>query len=59
MSFLRIGTLLFSETWHGVKSPFIDVCDIVRFLQKNPNQADMTKNDLKTGFLEFLRKSRH
>ena len=44
---------------NSVKSPFIDVCDIVRFLKKNPDQVNMTKNGLKTGFLDFLRKSCH
>ena len=31
ISFLRIGSLVFSKTWHGVTGPYIVVCDRARF----------------------------
>ena len=32
----RIGSLVFSETWHGVGGPYIVVCDSQFFLKKLP-----------------------
>ena len=45
--FLRIGSLVFSETWHGVRGPYIVVCDRARFSWKSPRWAKMTKNSQK------------
>ena len=59
VSFLRIGSLVSSETQHGVRGPYLVVCDRARFLGKNRHQAKMVKNGPKTWFLDFLRKSRH
>ena len=53
VSFLRIGSLVFYETQHGVRGPYIVICDIRQKLPK------MVQNGPKTGFLNFLRKSRH
>ena len=58
VSFLGIGSLVFSETQHGVRGPYIVMCDRAGFFGKNPHWANMTKNGPKTGFLNFLRKSR-
>ena len=41
------GSLAFSETWHGVRGPYIVVCDRAGFFGKNPHQAKMTKNGQK------------
>ena len=42
VSFVEIGWLDFSETWHGVRGPHIVACDGARFFRKNPNRAKMT-----------------
>ena len=44
VSLLRIGSLVFSETWHGVREPYILLCDRAGFFWKNPDRAKMTKN---------------
>ena len=41
------GSLAFSETWHGVRGPYIVVCDRAGFFGKNPHQPKMTKNGQK------------
>ena len=56
--FLGIG-LVFSETQHVIRGPYIVVCDRTAFSGKNPHRAKIVKNDTKTGFLPFLRKLRH
>ena len=43
-SFLRIGSLVFSETQYGVRGPYIITCDRARHFVKNPHRAKMTKN---------------
>ena len=35
LSFLRIGSLNFSETWYGVRGPYIVVCDTAGFFGKS------------------------
>ena len=44
VSFLGIGSLVFSETQHGVRGPYIVVCDRTRILGKRPCWAKMTKH---------------
>ena len=56
---LGIGLLVFSETQHAVRGPYIVVCDRAECFGKNLYRAKMVKNDPKRGFLEFLRKSCH
>ena len=56
VGFLGIGPLVFSETQHRVRGPYIVVCGRAGFFGKNPNR---TKNDPKTWFLDFLRKPCH
>ena len=41
------GSLAFSETWHGVRGPYIVVCDRAGFFGKNPHRAKMAKNGQK------------
>ena len=37
LGFLGFGSLLSSETWHGVRGPYIVVCDRANFfLKKSP-----------------------
>ena len=36
VSFLRIDSLVFSETWHGVTGPYIVTCDSRIFSKKSP-----------------------
>ena len=47
VSFVRIGSLVFSETWHGVRGPYIVVRDRAGFFEKNPHRAKRTKNGQK------------
>ena len=47
LSFLRIVSLVFSETYHGVRGPYLIMCDRTRFFGKNPHWAKMTKNGQK------------
>ena len=47
VSFLRIGSLVFSETQHGVRGPYIVMCDRAEFFRKNLHRAKMTKNGQK------------
>ena len=47
VSFLRIGSLVFSETQHGVRVPCIVTCDRAGFYGKNPHRTKMTKNGQK------------
>ena len=44
ISFLGNGSLVFSETQHGVRGPYIVVCDRTRILGKRPCWAKMTKH---------------
>ena len=44
VSFLRVGSLFFSETQHGVRSPYIVMCDRAGFIGKDPHRAKITKN---------------
>ena len=53
ISFLGIGSLVFSETWHNVRGPYIVVCDRARFFGKNPHQVKVVKNGPKHGFWTF------
>ena len=61
VSFLGIGLLAFSETQHGVRNPYIVVCDRAGlFGKKSPsdkNDQKWSKMTPKTWFLDFLRKS--
>ena len=60
VSFLRIGSLVFSEIQHGVRDQYIVMCNSAGIFGKNPHRAKipkMVKNGQKTGFLDFLRKS--
>ena len=41
------GSLAFSETWHGVRGPYIVVCDRAEFFGKNPYWAKTTKTGQK------------
>ena len=47
VSFLRIGSLVFSEIQHGVRRPYLVMCDGARFFGKNPHWAKMTENGQK------------
>ena len=47
VSFLRIRSLVFSETQYGVRSPYLVMCDIAGFYEKNPHRTKMTKNGQK------------
>ena len=47
VSFLRIGPLVFSETQHSVRSPYLVMCDRAIFFWENPHRAKMTKNGQK------------
>ena len=53
--FFGIGSLVFSETYHNVRGPYIVVCDS-RIFWKNPHRTKMVKNGPKTWFLDFLKK---
>ena len=43
VTFLGIGSLLFSKTYHVVRAPYVVVCDRARFFGKNPHRVKMTK----------------
>ena len=47
ISFLGIGSLVFSETQHGVRGPYIVVCDRAGFFGKNLHPTKKTKNGQK------------
>ena len=47
VSFLGIGSLVFSETQRGVRGPYLVICDTDEFLRKNPHRVKITKNDQK------------
>ena len=47
IGFLRIGSLVFSENQHGVRGPYIVVCDRAGCFGKNTHWAKMTKNSQK------------
>ena len=47
VSFLRIGSLVFSETQHGVRGPYLVICDRAGFFGKNPHRAKTTENGQK------------
>ena len=56
IGFLRIGSLVFSENYHGVRGPYIVVCDSQIFWTKSPlGKIDKkwSKIALKHGFLTF------
>ena len=63
VSFLGIGSLVFSETQHVVRGPSVVVCDTAGFFGKNTHRAKMTKHCQKYpqihDFLDILRKLRH
>ena len=42
--FLGIGSLIFSETYHGVRGPYISGWNWSRFFKANCRRAKMTKN---------------
>ena len=56
ISLLRIGSLVFSEPEHGVRGPYLVMCDRAGFFGKNPYHTKMTENGQKW---HILRKSRH
>ena len=43
VTFLGIGSLFFSKTYHVVRAPYVVVCDRARFFGKNPHRVKMTK----------------
>ena len=45
--FLRIGSLVFTETQHGVRGPYRVMCDRAGLFGKNPHWAKMVKNGQK------------
>ena len=47
VSFLRTGSLIFPETQHGVRGPYLVMCKIAGFFGKNPHRAKLTENDKK------------
>ena len=47
VSFLGIGSLIFSETLHDVRGLYIVGCNRARFFEKYSHQAEMTKNGQK------------
>ena len=53
VSFLRICSLVFSETKYGVRGPYVVVYDRTRFFGKNPCQAKMTESSY--GSLTFCK----
>ena len=53
-SFLGIGSLVFSETQHGVRGPCLVVRDRARFFRKNLFAPKMGKMGQKQGFLNLL-----
>ena len=60
--FLEIGSLVFSETQHAVRGPYLVVCDRVGFFLKNifaPKMGKMGQKWAKTGFFEFIGKLSH
>ena len=60
-SFLGVGSLVFSETQHVVRGPFVVVvvCDRARFFEKNIFAQKMRKMGKKIGFFEFIGKFIH
>ena len=50
LSFLRIGSLLFSVVLHKVRGPYGAVRDRAQFFRKNPLLAKMAKNGPKQDF---------
>ena len=57
--FLGIGSLVFSETQHGVRGPCLVVHDRARFFLKKSFFPKNEENGPKTGFFEFIGKVRH
>ena len=53
--FFGIGSLVFSETYHNVRGPYIVVGDN-RIFWKNRHRTKMVKNGPKTWFLDFWKK---
>ena len=47
LNFLGIGSLVFSETYHGVRGPYIFVCDRAGYSGKSSHRVKMTKNGQK------------
>ena len=43
ISFLRIGSLVFSETQYAVRGPYIIICDYQIFWKKSPSGKNDTK----------------
>ena len=57
VSFLRIGSLVFSKTWHGVRDPNLVVCDSKIFLKKSSpgkNDQKWPKNKVFGLFKEIM-----
>ena len=50
----RVGSLVFSETQHGVRDPCLIVCDRAGFFLKNLFAQKMGKMGQKQGFLNLL-----
>ena len=51
---VRICSLVFSETQHGIRSPCLVVCDRARFFLKNVFTPKVGKMGQKQGLLNFL-----
>ena len=58
-SFLRIGSLVFSETQHGVRGQCIVVCDRTRFFEKNIFAQKIGQKWAKIGLFKFIGKFCH
>ena len=58
-SFLGIGSLVFSETQHGVRGPCLVVRDRAGFFLKKSFCPKNGENGPKTGFFEFIGKFSH
>ena len=59
VSFLRIGLLVFSETWHGYRAPYIVVRDSWIFCKKSPlgkNDQKWSKMAQNHGFFALFKK---
>ena len=45
--FLKVGSLIFSETWHGVTSLYLVICERAGFFWENPHWPKVTKSGQK------------
>ena len=59
LHFLGIGSLVFSETQHGVRGPCLVACDRAGFFLKKSFCPKNGENGPRTGFFEFIGKFSH